>query len=91
MLTPGDVILLMSWRDQAAAEAFEGRLAKGERGFAASAWCAIMVCSTAARRRNTIPMPRARRQGTRDCRLRRQRFPVGILQMIPDLGRQKSK
>ena len=24
VLTPGDIVLLMSWRDQAAAEAFEG-------------------------------------------------------------------
>jgi heme-degrading monooxygenase HmoA len=30
VLTPGDVILLLTWRDQAAAEAFEGRLALPE-------------------------------------------------------------
>ncbi len=65
VLTPGEAILLMSWRDRAAAEAFAHNIAlPAARGCARFAWSATTACSTAARRRNIIRTRRVLRLST---------------------------
>ena len=44
VLTPGDLILLLSWRDKEAAEAFEAS-SRRACGFVVCAWCVITACS----------------------------------------------
>jgi hypothetical protein len=53
VLTPGDVILLMSWKKDADAEAFEHRACyQATHDFVESAWFATTACSTGERRHN---------------------------------------
>ena len=59
VLTPGDLILLISWKDDSVAQSYESGLRKrhGEGGaFGSSATTASM---TAGRRRNITPTPKA--------------------------------
>jgi len=67
VLTPGDIILLLTWRDRTAAETFEKPCHyRRARGFAMSAWCATTVCSIGTRRRNITRTRRARRHSIRE-------------------------
>jgi hypothetical protein len=59
ILTPGDITLLSSWNDKAAADAFsrDGAMKDGA-GVVRSALCAITACSIGGKRRSIIPTPR---------------------------------
>ncbi len=59
VLTPGDLALLISWRDSETARRFASRTSlpfQTARGSAGSRHIATTACSTAARRRNIIRM-----------------------------------
>ena len=79
VLTPGDLILLMSWKHNGDADGLREVSAKCRRarGCGMSASCATTACSTAARRRNiTRRLPVKRRTvSNRSCRLRRAMMP----------------
>ena len=87
VLTPGDIILLISWRDRAAAEAFEDKVALKD-GARLRRVRVVRDYGMFDRREapQYYPMPRARRRSTRDGGLKaivRKRYCASALSCRP--------